>query len=583
MNAMALSRRRVGWADIACLGGLTAGWLYYLAIIPLFPSLIGTHPVLLEALSGSMPAQITAGAFARVGRAPLILALLAPITGMMAFDPFWWWAGRRYGDWITQVMAARSPRTTRSVNRGMRLFHRFGGWTVVFAYFLPVPNNILYAMAGWAGLGLLRFIVLDLAGTVLWAVLNVGLGYALGARAVAVAGLISRYSIAATVALIAGLILVGWWRNRRGAAVPLAAVTAGPHPGTLAAPLAAVEAGWEPDGAAAAQVAAHLRPLVAGGTVPGLVYAVVTPGGQATGHLSRSGSQPLGPHVLLEIGSVTKVFTALLLADMAERREVQLDDPIARHLPPAVAQACPAADRITLRHLATHTSGLPRLPRNLVPLALRHPADPYAGYSAEHLYRALRKASNPAPAAYLYSNYGFGLLGHLLSHTAGRPYGELLAERITGPLGLTETMTGVPDGHPAATGHRRGRPTARWHLGALAGAGALNSTAADLARFLSASLHPEMTPIRPAIEAIQRPAGSQQTGLGWHICSPAGRPVLWHNGATGGFSAMLALDRDAGCAIGAVATSAPARHQPLEGTVLTALTELISPAPVPGS
>ena len=144
-------------------------------------------------------------------------------------------------------------------------------------------------------------------------------------------------------------------------------------------------------------------------------------------------------------------------------------------------------------------------------------------------------------------------------------------------------MIGVPDGHAAATGHRRGRPTARWHQDALAGAGALNSTAADLARFLSASLHPEATPVRPAIEAIQRPAGSEQTGLGWHICSPAGRPVLWHNGATGGFSAMLALDRDAGCAIGAVATSAPARHQPLDTAVLTALTELTRPVPVPGS
>jgi CubicO group peptidase (beta-lactamase class C family)/membrane protein DedA with SNARE-associated domain len=580
---MALSRRRVGWADVACLGGLTAGWVYYLAIIPLFPSLIGTHPVLLEALNGSMPAQLAAGAFARVGRAPLILALLAPITGMMAFDPFWWWAGRRYGDRITQVMAVRNPRTARSVNRGMRLFHRFGGWTVVFAYFLPVPNNILYAMAGWAGFGLLRFIVLDLAGTMLWALLNVGLGYALGARAVAVATLISRYSIAATVALIAGLILVAWWRNRRGDATPLAAVAAGPQPGAITAPPVAVEAVWEPDVAAAAQVAAHLRPLVADGTVPGVVYAVVTPGGQATGHLSRSGSEPLGPHVLLEIGSVTKVFTALLLADMAERHEVGLDDPIARHLPPAVAQACPAADRITLRQLATHTSGLPRLPRNLYPLWLRHPADPYAGYSTEHLYRALRRASNPAPAPYLYSNYGFGLLGHLLSHTAGRPYAELLAQRVTGPLGLTETVIGVPDGHPAATGHRRGRPTARWHLGALAGAGALNSTAADLARFLSASLHPEATGLRSAIEAIQRPAESQQTGLGWHISSPAARPVLWHNGGTGGFSAMLALDRDAGCAIGAVATSGPADRQPLDAAVLTALAELIRPAPVPGS
>jgi len=581
VNAMALSRQRPGWADVACLGGLATGLVYYLAIIPLIPSLIGTHPVLLEALNGSLTAQIAGGAFARFGRAPLALALLAPIIGMMAFDPFWWWAGRRYGDRVTRAMAARNPRAARRVDRGTRLFRRFGGWTIVFAYYLPgVPNTILYAMAGWAGFGLLRFIVLDLIGTVLYTTVGVGLGYALGHRATAVAGLISRYSIAATVALIAGLILVSWWRNRRDAAAPPAVVGAGREPGRAAQP---VEGDQEPDSAAAAQVAAQLRPLVADGTVPGLVYAVVTPGSEATGHLSRSGSEPLGPHVLLEIGSVTKVFTALLLADMAERGEVQLDDPIARHLPPAVARACPAATRITLRQLATHTSGLPRLPRNLVPLALRHPADPYAGYTTEHLYRALRKASDPAPAAYLYSNYGFGLLGHLLSHTAGSPYAELLAERVTGPLGLAETTAGVPDGHPAATGHRRGRPTGRWHLGALAGAGALNSTAADLARFLNANLHPEATGVRPAIEAIQRPAGSQQTGLGWHICSPEGRPVLWHNGATGGFSAMLALDRDAGCAVGAVATSTPTRHLPLDAAVLTALTELSHPVPVSGA
>jgi CubicO group peptidase (beta-lactamase class C family) len=216
-------------------------------------------------------------------------------------------------------------------------------------------------------------------------------------------------------------------------------------------------------------------------------------------------------------------------------------------------------------------------------MALLHPGDPYARYSADRLYRALRGASGPVPAEYRYSNYGFGLLGQLLSRAAGRPYAELLAERVTGPLGLTETGIGVPPGHVAATGHRRGRPVPSWHLGALTGAGALRSTAADLARFLGANLAPEATPLRAAIETIQRPDGNGQTGLGWHIASPGGRPVLWHNGATGGFSAMLALDRDAGCAIGAVATSTSARHQPLEGAVLTALTELTRPAPVPGS
>jgi membrane protein DedA with SNARE-associated domain len=273
------------------------------------------------------------------------MALAAPVTGLMAFDPFWWWAGRRYGDSVIRSVAARSPRSARSANRGLRLFHRYGGWTLVFAYYLPVPNNLLYAAAGWAGFGFLRFIVLDLIGTMLRIVVDVGLGYALGSKAAHAAGLISRYSIAATVVLTAAVMLVAWWRRRRGPATGLtgvdpvdprrnrkalpqaAAAPSLPPPGgtrgerLMPPPQAAAAAPppspgrarrGEPHSVAAALVEAHLRPLV-GGTVPGLVYAVVTPGGQATGHLTRPGSQPLGPHVMLEIGSVTKVFTALLL------------------------------------------------------------------------------------------------------------------------------------------------------------------------------------------------------------------------------------------------------------------------------
>jgi CubicO group peptidase (beta-lactamase class C family) len=374
---------------------------------------------------------------------------------------------------------------------------------------------------------------------------------------------VSRYSVAATVTVIVALIMVALWRRRRGR--------------TATAPSMAVDATWEPDDPAAAQLAGHLRPLVADGTVHSLAFAVITPGGPATGQVIRSGGQTLGPHVVLEIGSVTKVFTALLLADMAGRGEAGLDDPISRYLPAAVAQACPAAARITLRQLATHTAGLPRMPRNLLPVALRHPADPCGGYTTEHLYRALRTVRTAAPAAYRYSNYGFALLGQLLSNIAGLPYGELIADRITGPLGLVESGAGAPDGHTVAIGHRGRRPVRRWHLKALAGAGALTSTASDLARFLGANIHPETTPIPAAIKTIQHPHpspdGSPVTGLGWHIAQQAGRPVLWHDGGTGGFSSMLALDRQAGCAIAAVATSS-ARADTLESVVLAALTEL---------
>jgi len=550
---------------VACIGGIVLSGVWYLAVIPLIPSLVGTHPVLLEALSGSLPSMVAAGAFAHVGRVSLIMALAAPIIGLSAFDPLWWWAGRRYGETVIRTAGGRSPRTARATKRGLRLFERFGGWTLVLAYYLPVPNNLLYAAAGWAGFSFLRFAVLDLIGTMLRIVVDVALGYSLGGQAAHIAGLVSRYSIAATVTLIMGMILVAWWQRRpgRGASGPIV-----------------VTAAREPDSAAVAQVAAHLEPLVADGAVPGLVYAVITPTVRATGQMSCSGGDLLGPHVIVEIGSATKVFTALLLAEMTEREEVGLDDPIARHLPAAIARTCPAATRITLRQLATHTSGLPRIPRNLLPMAVAHLSDPYAGYSAEHLYRALRKADNAAPAAYRYSNYGFGLLGHLLSRTAGRPYGELLADRVTGPLGLAETGVDVPDGLTAAAGHRDKRQVPRWHMDALAGAGALSSTASDLALFLHANLHPQTTPIPSVIETIQRrhpsPPESQATGLGWHFSELSGRSILWHNGGTGGFSSMLALDREAGCAVAAVATSGPTRSMPLDRAVLAALTDLTS-------
>jgi membrane-associated protein len=445
---MAHIRRRVGWADVACLGGLVAGWVYYLAIIPLMPSLIGTHPVLLEALNGSMPAQIAGGAFARVGRASLVLALLAPIIGMMAFDPFWWWAGRRYGDGIIRVMAARSSRTARGVDRGIRLFRRRGGWTLVFAYYLPVPNTILYAAAGWARFGLLRFIVLDFIGTTLYTTVGVGLGYALGHRATAVAGLISRYSIVVTVALIAGLILVAWWRGRRGrAAAELVAVAAAREPGGAGPPPVTVEAGQEPDTAA-----------------------------------DRRG--PGAP-------------PTALLAD-------RYPDTAADRRGPGAPPTALLADRYPDTAADRRGPGAP----------------PY------------RTAGRPVP-------------GHRRDTGRNAP----------APAGHRRhrAWPGLRGGHARRRGDRARVP--------------LRQPAARAARAAGDRLGDQGLHRAPA----RRHAGNQRTGLGWHISSPAGRPVLWHNGATGGFTAMLAVDRQAGCAVGAVATSSPTPAHLLDGAVLAAL------------
>ena len=168
-----------------------------------------------------------------------------------------------------------------------------------------------------------------------------------------------------------------------------------------------------------------LAPLVSQGKVPSLAYAVVRDSGVALGGFGGA-----SPRTIFEIGSVTKVFTALLLADMAERGEVHLSDPAASYLPgQAPLGSAPLGSApldsgqpgsghpglVTLADLATHTSGLPRLPRDLFLSALLHPADPYARYPVARLVRAARRAMRAGSpgSPYAYSNFGFGLLGYL--------------------------------------------------------------------------------------------------------------------------------------------------------------------------
>src|SRR5437016_3701060 len=153
---------------------------------------------------------------------------------------------------------------------------------------------------------------------------------------------------------------------------------------------------------------AHLAPLVSRGEVPSLAWAVVRDEDTAAGGFGGA-----GPATIFQVGSVTKVFTALLLADMAERGEVHLSDPAASYLPGPAPLGSAQPGLVTLADLATQTSGLPRLPRDLFLTALLHPADPYARYPVARLVRAARRAlpAGSPGSPYAYSNFGFGLLG----------------------------------------------------------------------------------------------------------------------------------------------------------------------------
>jgi len=263
---------------------------------------------------------------------------------------------------------------------------------------------------------------------------------------------------------------------------------------------------------------------------------------------------------LFEIGSVTKVFTGVLLADMHLRGEVSLDDPLSRHLPeprPAWRHREP-----TLRELATHRSGLPNTPRPLHRRELAYAlgwrrSDPWADVSGAD-YRRLVAQESPRRApgtGSRYSSMAVGLLGDALAQRAGRTYEELLTERVLQPLGLTSTWVTVPPErvHSLLGGHSsRGRPRPPLADLLLAG-GSLRSCAADVTRFLAACLDPPDGPVGAALRLAQQPhvrLGKRfQLGLCW-IRSTHRREleVVWHNGGTWGFTSFAGFAPERGAA-----------------------------------
>ena len=295
----------------------------------------------------------------------------------------------------------------------------------------------------------------------------------------------------------------------------------------------------------------------------GLVVAVAEPGGTrivSHGTLSLDDPTPVDDDTLFEIGSVTKVFTTLLLADAVVRGEVSLDQKVAELLPEGVTVPGRDGMEITLLHLATQRSGLPRLPDNFDPA---DPADPYADYTEDDLYAFLAGYELPREidAEYEYSNLGMGLLGHALALEAGTDYRTLLRQRILDPLGMDDTVlvaSGEADAGRSAVGHDAAlNEVGEWNWDVLAGAGAMRSSGNDMAKFVAALVGQAETELDEAIAlATEQHAGVDDgtgIGLGWYISPTENDAMVWHNGATFGSSAMVAFLRDAG--VGVVALS----------------------------
>jgi membrane-associated protein len=223
-NADPWSDPRLPWegkprrVDIACWAGITLSGLYYLAILPWRVSLLGTHPVISILLNGSTEAIVAAAAFAHVGHGSLVVVLLASIPGLMKFDIFYWWAGRLWGEKIINLFAGRSKRQQQRGLKFVARVNRWGRWftwpAVVISPFLPIPNAIIYAVAGWTGMRWVTFLILDAIGSLAWAGLLAGLGYALGQHAVSVAQRVSNYGLWVSIAIVV-LVVAGQMRRGR--------------------------------------------------------------------------------------------------------------------------------------------------------------------------------------------------------------------------------------------------------------------------------------------------------------------------------------------------------------------------------
>jgi membrane protein DedA with SNARE-associated domain len=193
--------------DVLCVGPIVVLMLWNLVMTPFAPSLLGPHPVLLAVIRGSQSALLAAGAAARNGSAPLWLVCIGPLFILMLADPFLYWAGRRYGRKIVEVLAERDPRWRRRMARSEGWFRRWGVWAIAFGYYIPfVPATLFYLAAGESRMRFRTFILADLAGTLTWIGIHVGVGYAVGKTATDIAQTISRYGLWLALAIIVGAV-----------------------------------------------------------------------------------------------------------------------------------------------------------------------------------------------------------------------------------------------------------------------------------------------------------------------------------------------------------------------------------------
>lgn len=261
--------------------------------------------------------------------------------------------------------------------------------------------------------------------------------------------------------------------------------------------------------------------------------------------------EAIDKHTIYEIGSISKTFTAIVLAQAVLEGKMKLDDPVQKYLPEGVTMPKRSGQEITPGQLSDHTSSLPRMPTNFTP---EDPLNPFADYTEDQLYEFLNTYELPRDigSAYEYSNVAQGLLGHVLELVYDKSYEDLVIERIAAPLNMNETKVTLDDHMKSnlALGYNYGIKAKNWDIPTLAGAGALRSSVHDMLIFLAANMGLVKTEIYPSMELTHKvrhhKAGNARVGLAWHINKGAEGDVIWHNGGTGGYRTFAGFVKESG-------------------------------------
>jgi CubicO group peptidase (beta-lactamase class C family) len=307
------------------------------------------------------------------------------------------------------------------------------------------------------------------------------------------------------------------------------------------------------------------QPLVEDGIAVGFVVGIVKNGQTqviAYGETAKGSKERPTAHTVYEIGSVSKAFTGVLLAVLVQQELVKLEDPVQKYVPDAVRVPVKDGQPMTMLHLATHTSGLPRMPSNFKPA---DPTNPYADYTADKMFEFLGTHQlGRAPGKHEYSNYGMGLLGTLLARITDLTYEQLMIKRICQPLGMDDTrvkLTSEQRRRMAPPYNAALQRDKNWDFDAVVGAGGIRSTCNDMLAFIRANLDKSARPLTAALRLSHEKRHSMDNGLamglGWHIARDG--ITRWHNGMTGGYHCWLSVVPDHGIGVVVLANTATMR------------------------